>query len=144
MATVTINNPAIIKITNSTEGLQTFAPYRENFTANLVAENSIEFSVDTAGQALYYLAQASDKLEVEQILAFSSATDGLLIIETPATITITNTSTSTKSFVPYRENFTVDIAGGDSVVLTVDRVGQVLYYLAQASDGLTVTQAEAQ
>lgn len=59
----------------------------------------------------------------------------------PAIITITNTSTVSKTFMPYRENFTSTLAAGNTITLEVSNAGQVLYYLGQATDGLTVTQA---
>lgn len=61
-------------------------------------------------------------------------------ITLPAKVTITNTSDKAIRFVPYRENFTTVVAAGDSVELEATTVGQVLYYLAQATDGLTVKQ----
>lgn len=61
-------------------------------------------------------------------------------ITLPAKVTITNTSDKAIRFVPYRENFTTVVAAGDSVELEATTAGQVLYYLAQATDGLTVTQ----
>lgn len=60
-------------------------------------------------------------------------------ITLPAKVTITNTSDKAIRFVPYRENFTTVVAAGDSVELEATTAGQVLYYLAQATDGLTVT-----
>lgn len=63
-------------------------------------------------------------------------------ITLPAIVTLTNISTTEKvGFVPYRENFTSYIAAGDIVKLEVQTAGQVLYYLAQASDKLKVEQA---
>lgn len=59
-------------------------------------------------------------------------------IKLPAMITISNKSDHVIKFVPYRENFTTGIAAGDSVELEATTAGQVLYYLAQATDGLTV------
>jgi hypothetical protein len=46
------------------------------------------------------------------------------------------------AFIAYRENFQYDIVAKDSVQLTAPNVGQVLYYLAQATEGLEVTQEE--
>lgn len=58
----------------------------------------------------------------------------------PAVVTLANTSDKTIGFVPYRENFTSYIAAGTTIELEAQTAGQVLYYLAQATDGLTVTQ----
>lgn len=63
-----------------------------------------------------------------------------VIISLPAVITLSNTSDRAIRFVPYRENFTTVIAAGDSVQLEAQTAGQVLYYLAQATDGLDVKQ----
>lgn len=64
-----------------------------------------------------------------------------LEIVLPAVITITNTSDRAIGFVPYRENFTVYVQAGDVVKLEATTAGQVFYYLAQATEGLTVEQA---
>lgn len=68
----------------------------------------------------------------------------IITIKLPAVITLTNTNNPKGGkairFVPYRENFTTVIAAGDSVKLEATTAGQVLYYLAQKTDGLTVTQ----
>lgn len=62
-------------------------------------------------------------------------------IKLPAVITITNTTANKSiSFVPYRENFVTYLAAGDTVKLEAQTAGQVLYYLAQATKGLEVTQ----
>ena len=68
-------------------------------------------------------------------------------ISLPANITITNKTSESAGdarvigFVPYRENFTSYLQPGGAVVLEATTSGQVLYYMAQATDGLTVTQA---
>lgn len=59
----------------------------------------------------------------------------------PAIITIANTSEKQIGFVPYRENFTTYIPAGETITLEAQTAGQVLYYLAQATTGLTVSQA---
>lgn len=129
--------PQVLKITNSTNRSVTFVPYRENFTTALAAGAAIEFTADTAGQILYYLKQSV--LTVEQLTAFEEAgDDNIKIIKTPAKMLITNTSKVTKVFMPYKENFTIEVKSGDSYNITVKTLGQVLYYLAQATDGLTV------
>lgn len=63
------------------------------------------------------------------------------IIKLPAKITLTNTSsTRDVRFVPYRENFTAVVPATKSIELEAQTAGQVLYYLAQQTDDLTVTQ----
>ena len=62
-------------------------------------------------------------------------------IKLPAVITITNTTADKAiGFIPYRENFVTYLAAGDVVKLEAQTAGQVLYYLAQATEGLTVAQ----
>ena len=144
MSTLTINTPQVLKISNTSDLAIGFVAYRENFVSVLSAGFSIEFYAETPGQVLYYLKQATTNgLTVEQLADFDEEEENLILIETPATITITNTSNGTKSFIPYKENFVVDLAAGDEVELQAKTVGQVLYYLAQATTGLTVTQAKA-
>lgn len=58
----------------------------------------------------------------------------------PAVVTIANTSERRIGFVPYRENFTSYLEAGSTVELEAQTAGQVLYYLAQATEGLEVTQ----
>ena len=67
-----------------------------------------------------------------------------IVINVPAKITLTNTTERRIGFVPYKENFTTYIEAGDAVELEVPTAGQVFYYLAQATDGLEVTQEAAE
>ena len=70
-------------------------------------------------------------------------------IKLPATVTITNTTKEPIVIVPYAQNFTVKIPGVDAEqvgvnVLAIDvlnSAAEVMYYLGQAREGLTVTQA---
>lgn len=62
-------------------------------------------------------------------------------ITLPAKIKLTNTSNRDIAFVPYKENFVTYIDAGSFVELEATTTGQVLYYLAQATDGLTVEQS---
>lgn len=61
-------------------------------------------------------------------------------IKLPAVVTLTNTADRAIRFIPYKENFTYVLDAGESIAIEVATAGQVLYYLAQATDGLTVTQ----
>lgn len=141
MAEINVSAPAIIKISNVSDKVKTFQAYKENFMTNLVAGASLEFEVSTSGQVLYYLAQAVEGLTVETIADFTADDDSVIKLNTPALITLTNTTADKIiGFVPYRENFQYDIQAGDSVELTTTKPGQVLYYLAQATAGLSVTQ----
>lgn len=64
-----------------------------------------------------------------------------ITITLPAVITIVNTSDKAIGFVPYRENFTTYLPAGDTIVLEATTAGQVLYYLAQETEGLSVSHA---
>lgn len=136
--TLNVIAPAKISIKNTSDVSKRFVPYKENFTVLVGTGAEYQFEVKTSGQVLYYLAQATEGLEVKTISDFS----GGVKLNVPAKITLKNTSDITKGFIPYKENFQYDITAGDSVELTAENVGQVLYYLAQATEGLEVTQAE--
>lgn len=62
-------------------------------------------------------------------------------IKLPAVVTLVNGSDRAIGIVPYRENFTAYIPAGDTLKLEAETAGQVLYYKAQATDGLTFNQA---
>jgi hypothetical protein len=135
--TLNVVAPAKISIKNTSEVSKRFVPYKENFTILIGAGAEYSFEVKTSGQVLYYLAQATDGLEIKTVEAFSGTK-----INVPAKITLTNTSDMSIGFVPYKENFQYDIEAGNSVELVTENVGQTLYYLAQATEGLEVTQDE--
>lgn len=141
MSTLTITLPAIIKVVNGSDRAQSFQPYHENFMVTVPAGTTVEFEVTTAGQYFYYMNQATDKLAVSSIAEFDNASATIIVIDVPAMVTLTNVSNRVKKFVPYRENFPVEIAAGDAISLQADNVGQVLYYLAQADADLTVSEA---
>ena len=143
MATKTVTAPAVIKIVNNATTAKVFAPYRENFVTTLAAGATIELQVKTSGQVLYYLGQASKDLAVSVLSDFDS-TEGAIKITSNEKITITNSSNRVIGFIPYKENFQFDIAAGDVVELTATNVGTVLYYLAQATTGLTVAHQAIQ
>lgn len=137
MATKTVTAPAVIKIVNNAKTAKVFAPYKENFVTTLTAGATIELQVKTSGQVLYYLGQASKDLAVSVLSDFDSTEDAVKITSNEK-ITITNSSNRVIGFIPYKENFQFDIAAGDVVELTATNAGTVLYYLAQATTGLTV------
>lgn len=63
-------------------------------------------------------------------------------IKLPATVTLTNGTDKDIIVVAYAQNFRFTVPANDNVKLDVlDNAEVVLYYLAQATDGLTVTQA---
>ena len=134
--TIEVKVPQILKIENKTENAVAFVPYRENFQAILAKNSAIEFEAETAGQVLYYLGQS--KVTVTKISAFDSESDDLTLIKTPMNAVIKNTSQLVKSFQPYKENFSVDVEAGDTYKIVVKTLGQALYYMGQATGGLTV------
>lgn len=138
--TIEVKVPQILKIENKTENAVAFVPYRENFQAILAKNSAIEFEAETAGQVLYYLGQT--KVTVTKISAFDSESDDLTLIKTPMNAVIKNTSQLVKSFQPYKENFSVDVEAGDTYKIAVKTLGQALYYMGQATDGLTVELEE--
>lgn len=60
-------------------------------------------------------------------------------IKLPQNVLLSNISEDVVSFVPYKENFAVDIAAGNSIELEAIRAEEVIYYLLQANDKLNVT-----
>ena len=137
MSSINIETPGVIKITNTSAKVKAIVPYKENFMTKIAAGAAVEIEVKTAGQALYYFGQATEGLTVAFQAAFSGVS-GVEAIHCGEKITLTNGSAKVIKFIPYRENFEHAIAAGDSVVITADHVGQVLYYMAQATEGLTV------
>lgn len=137
--TTIVTLPCIIKIHNAGEKTEAFAPYRENFKVELIAGATIEFEVNTAGQWFYYERQATNNLEVTKINEFDEESATLKVIDLPAIVTLTNVSSRVKGFVPYHENFQVDMQPTDVIELETTTAGQTLYYLAQADSDLTVT-----
>ena len=126
MAITTLTNTMKFKLLN------TFVPYRETYTFT-PADGGIIIGTTTAGQAFYYIAQGAQDVT-------SGVADPTY--ELPGNITIA--ATKTTSFVPYHETFTYTVNAGDSVVIPVTTVGQVLYYIKQAVDGITVSYTKAQ
>ena len=62
-------------------------------------------------------------------------------IKLPATVKIENKATEARVIMPYAQNFRVTIAASDSLSFDVlDNAEVVMYYLAQATDDLVVTQ----
>lgn len=138
----TISVPAVIKIVNNSNRALSFIPYRENFISVLAAGKTLEFTATTAGQVLYYTKQATEDLVITAQASFDENATNLIKLETPAIMTITNTSANIKTFQPYKENFDVNVAAGDSYAIEATTIGQVLYYNAQATEGLTVSYAK--
>ena len=144
MAEIIAKAPAKIQIKNTSDLVKVFVPYKENFTTALAAKSGIEFEVQTAGQVLYFLNQATEGLEVKVINEFTSNDETIKKLNVPAKVTLTNVGEEVVGFVPYRENFQFNIEKDGKVELTATTAGQVLYYLAQGiANKLTVEQVTA-
>lgn len=63
---VVIDLPAIVTLTNISSRVKTFNPYRENFAVEMQKGDIINLEATTAGQVLYYLAQADKDLTVSE------------------------------------------------------------------------------
>lgn len=61
---IVIDVPAMITLTNISNRIKTFQPYRENFSVEMQAGDVIELEATTVGQVLYYTAQADSDLSV--------------------------------------------------------------------------------
>lgn len=138
MANVTIKTPGYIKLENKTEKAIQFVPYKENFATTIAAGNTLELGYETVGQYFYYMKQTDLGLTVNAIDEVDAETDTVKVISVPSAITVTNTGAETVAFIPYRENFWVDVAAGDSYVFNAKTAGQCIYYLNQATETLTV------
>ena len=145
MATLTIELPAVVKLTNVSENAIPFQPYHENFPVQIPAGQAVEFEVETCGQFFYYEKQAKDTgLTFEQLQAVEEEpAEGTIVIDLPSLVTLKNVEAFAVAFRPYRENFDVKIGVGDEIVLEAKTAGQVLYYLAQAqvNKGIEITFA---
>ena len=63
-----IDVPAKVTLTAKDKDVA-FVPYGQNFTYEIKAGDTLEMEVDCAEVVMYYLAQANDNLDVEQIPA---------------------------------------------------------------------------
>lgn len=143
MSKTTITLPATMKLKARAGEIIRFAPYKENFIVPVSggeSGSSLSLKAETVGQFLYYLKQG--------FVEDSTAAD--VVINVPAKITITNNSSKVMSFIPYRENFSQEVAVGASYEFKATTAGQVLYYMAQDTNGmgedggLDVTQEAAE
>lgn len=111
-----------------------FIPYKENFASYVDAGATMAIPVTTVGQALYYLNQAKAGFEVENVATAPEADkDGkVFVIPAKATVTITNLDAErTVAFIPYRENFQVDVKPAEVFTFEIDNPGQFIYYANQ-------------
>ena len=145
MANVTIKTPGYLKLENATAKNIQFVPYKENFATTILAGNTLELGYETVGQYFYYMKQAALGLTVTVIDKVDAETDTVKVISVPSKVTVTNTNPEggeSASFIPYRENFWVDVAAGESYEFDAKTAGQCIYYLNQATDTLTVVDAK--
>lgn len=140
MASTKITLPATMKISAAAGEVVRFTPYKENFIVPVVggeSGSSLSLKAETVGQYFYYLKQG--------FVVNSETAD--IVINSPAKITIKNNASKVVSFIPYRENFSQEVAVGDSYEFEAKTAGQTLYYMAQDTNGmgtnggLDVTQA---
>ena len=137
MATKTVIEVGQVKLTNKSDKVVQFIPYKENFATAIEAGKSVVLPVETVGQVFYYIKQANEDLAVEHAET-GLAKEGDTVITLPQILTITNESTKSIAFVPYRENFQIDVAAGDSYEFEVKTAGQYIYYFNQETLGLDV------
>lgn len=64
------------------------------------------------------------------------------IIDVPAKVTLTAEGKNV-AFVPHGQNFTYELADGNSIEMTVNCAEVVMYYLAQENANLHVAQVPA-
>lgn len=106
-----------------------FVPYKENFSYEILAGDSVQFDVKKAEEVMYYLMQANDNLIVEQV-----ASDDVVRSDIPhTTITITNNNEEDFHFVPFNQNFGFTIKVGDTLIFEspIDIVvGDYAYHVA--------------
>lgn len=57
--------PLNIQIINKGNTKDSFVPYKENFPVEIAKENSKEIAIITPEEAVYYLLQANEHLEVK-------------------------------------------------------------------------------
>ncbi|WP_300924738.1 hypothetical protein [uncultured Clostridium sp.] len=61
---MTVSAPAVVTLKNVSDRRIGFVPYKENFTSYIPAGFTLHIEVATAGQVFYYMAQATEGLEV--------------------------------------------------------------------------------
>ena len=106
-----------------------FVPYRENFTYEILAGDSVQFEVKKAEEVMYYLMQENDNLTVEYI-----ASNDTVKSDIPhTTITITNNNEKDFNFVPFNQSFGFTVKAGDTLIFEspIDIVvGDYVYHVA--------------
>lgn len=132
-----------VTLKNTSNKKVAFIPYKENFASYVDAGCTMAIPVKTVGQALYYMNQAKAGFEVANVESVTADKEGkVFVIPAAATVTIKNLEAErTMAFIPYRENFQVDVKPGDSYVFEIDNPGQFIYYANQdtGAAGIDVT-----
>ena len=123
-----------VTLKNTSDKKVAFIPYKENFASFVDAGATMAIPVKTVGQALYYLNQAKAGFEVANVESAPAASveNKIFVIPAAATVTITNLEAErTMAFIPYRENFQVDVKPGEEFKFEIDNPGQFIYYANQ-------------
>lgn len=132
-----------VTLKNTSDKKLAFIPYKENFASYIDAGCTMAIPVKTVGQALYYMNQAKAGFEVKNVESATADKEGkVFVIPAAATVTIKNLEAErTMAFIPYRENFQVDVKPGDSYIFEIDNPGQFIYYANQdtGAAGIDVT-----
>lgn len=132
-----------VTLKNTGDKKVAFIPYKENFASFVNAGCTMAIPVKTVGQALYYMNQAKAGFEVANVESVTADKEGkVFVIPATATVTIENKEAEggkTMAFIPYRENFQVDVKPGESFIFDIDNPGQFIYYANQDVGGIGVS-----
>lgn len=137
-----ITTTGYLKLENKTDKDIRFVPYKENFATTIKVGNALVLGYETVGQYFYYMKQVALGLTVTVVDGKEAETDAVKVISVPSEITITNTGKTAVAFIPYRENFQVDVAAGETFTFEAKTAGQCIYYLNQGTETLTVVDAK--
>ena len=129
MADIVITLPAKMVLTAGEKAVR-FTPYKENFVTTVPAGYQLGLVANTVGQYLYYAKQGFVEGE--------ATGDKKIVINVPAKVTIKNNSAKVMNFIPYKENFQQELEVGQSCIFEAKTAGQVLYYIAQDTNGESV------
>lgn len=105
-----------------------------NERPNSVLTLAIEWEDDKISTYTFSFADATFAQDGETAEAVE-----VINITLPLDITITNNSSLEVGFTPYRENSQKYIGSGDSLVLTVNKAEEAMYYIRLKSDDLSIT-----
>lgn len=125
----------------ATERTARFVPYKENFVTPVAKGESLYLKAKTVGQYLYYVKNGFVAVEETPVKS-----ETVNVINVPAKIVITNNTDKVMNFIPYRENFQVEVKPAnmtkdgvaESYEFEVETAGQVLYYMSQDTTGVEI------